>query len=74
MFNELISRLRPANKDYNFMEIKELSEIMEAAKGGATYHVMLYFKAVRDYEAACEKYGLQCKKPRIFKGFCHGQS
>jgi hypothetical protein len=72
-FKDLLSRFKPANKNYNYLQIKELSEIMEAAKAGATHHVLLYFKAAKQYEAACRKYAEQCQKPRIYKGFDNGQ-
>lgn len=64
-FKDLISRLRPANKDYQYIEVKELSEIMEAAREAALFHTMMYRKAKLDYKKAAERYALQCKRPKM---------
>ena len=64
-FLNLIDRLKPANKNLNYMDVKEKSELMEAAHAAAAHHVMIFFKAKKDWETACAHYERQCREARV---------
>lgn len=66
MFTELINKLKPANKHYNYMDIKELSEIMEARYQEAAPYVMAFFRAQKEYEKACKIAMEQCSMSRSY--------
>lgn len=65
-FKELLMRVVPANKSLNYMEVKELSEIMEAARAAAYPHVMAYLKAANAHEKVSLAYYAQCQKARKY--------
>lgn len=61
-FKQLIDRLRPANRDWQFMEIKELSEQIELAELRAREAIMLHRALKRKYSAAYRVYMANCKR------------
>lgn len=65
---DFLARLWPANKNYNYMEVKELSELMEAARAQAAPYVMAYVKAARAHEQASLAYYAQCHQTRKYQG------
>lgn len=60
-FKKLIAGLRPANREWNYMEVKELSEVMEAAHAEARHAIQKYLVCKKDYQAACDAYCAQCQ-------------
>lgn len=48
------------------MEIKELSEIMEAKRQEAAPFVIDYLRAAKAHEKACLAYYKQCRAPRNY--------
>ncbi|PZQ46342.1 MAG: hypothetical protein DI551_05350 [Micavibrio aeruginosavorus] len=66
LFKELLTRLRPANSNINYMEVKELSERVEAAREAANYHVKIYLALSKQYDAMHSRAMSQTKKPRKY--------
>ncbi len=60
-FKNLINRLRPANRHWDFMEVKELSERMEMAEIQAREAIMVLRACKKQYANACEAYMKQCQ-------------
>ena len=63
-FKDLISRLRPANKNLNFMEVKEMSERVEQSEILAKEAIKIHLYEKKVWRKACKKYAAQCKNPK----------
>ncbi len=59
-----VTSLRPANRQWNYMEVKELSERLEMAKIQAQEAIMVLKACQKNYDQAAEAYMEQCKNAR----------
>lgn len=66
-FKLLLKLLKPANDDLNYMDVKEKSDIMEAAQEQARHAIRVYFASKREWECACRQYEAQIKAKK--RGF-----
>ncbi len=60
-FKTLINLLKPANDDLSYMDVKEKSDLMEAAHEQAKQAIRIYFASRREWECACNRYEAQIK-------------
>ncbi len=66
-FKQLVARLIPANKELNYLDVKEKADVMEAAKAQAEHFYQIYLRAVKEHELAYDHYMEQCQRKRMWK-------
>lgn len=67
MLKALMQKIRyPANQNLDFMDVKQLSEEMEAEHLHAKEAISRYLHKKKKYERACERYALQCSRKTAY--------
>ena len=65
-FKNIIQRLMPANDALSWIDVKEKSEIMEAAKLKANMAIMEHFAATKEYDRFCKRYEDEIKAAKKY--------